>query len=155
MEELNMQDEIFMNIAKEYSKFSKCTFTKVAALAVNENKRIIATGVNGTICGEENCIDHIFHSRESHIPYTEENEIHAEENLILEMARSSGTFRSLTIYVTLSPCKVCLKHLLGLITQDQKIKEIVYAEKYHRLSDEDLTFMKEKCKRLGVILRQA
>ena len=72
------KDQIYMDMVESYSNFSKCQFTKVACFIVNEHGRIIATGVNGTISGDENCCDHTFASREDHIKYTRENEIHAE-----------------------------------------------------------------------------
>lgn len=148
--------DIFMNIAKSYSNFSKCNFTKVGAIAINENDRIIATGVNGTIPGEENCCDHYFETRDDHIKYTLENEIHAEENMILELAVSSATFRSIVIYVTLSPCAVCLKHILGLTRKREenkiRIDKIIYGEQYHRTSDEELKSMKARAHRVGTSL---
>jgi len=135
------KDQIFLNITKEYSKFSKCQFTKVGCIAINENDRIVATAVNGTIPNQQNCCDHHFHHREDHIEFTRENEIHAELNLILEIARSQIHFEFLTIYITISPCFECLKVLLGL----GKIKRIVYGEKYHRTTEEELERMKQKC----------
>lgn len=147
---------IYMMMAFSYSNFSKCTFTKVAALGVNENGRIIATAVNGTISGEENCCDHHFNNREEHILYTEENEIHAEENLILELASSSVTFNKLSIYTTISPCSTCLKHLLGLTRSHAgnkiQIDKIVYFQKYHRITDDKLLEMKAKAQRVGTLL---
>jgi len=148
--------DIFLTMAKEYSNFSKCTFTKVGAIAINENDRIVATGVNGTIPGEENCCDHHFGTREDHVQYTLENEIHAEENVILELAVSSVTYKVLSIYVTLSPCEVCLKHLLGLTRRSNhnkiQIDMIVFGQKYHRTTDEQLLAMKQKALRVGTKL---
>lgn len=142
--------EIYMNMTKEYSYFSKCTFTKIGSMAVNEHGKVIATGVNGTIPGLENCCDHTFENREDHIKFTLENEIHSEENLILELATSSVKFSKLTIYVTSSPCSVCLKHLLGLTRRFEgnkvQIEKIIYNEKYHRTSHEELLAMKKKAK---------
>lgn len=144
------EDQIFINIAKEYSKFSKCQFTKVGAIAVNENRRIIATGVNGTISGTKNCCDHHFEQREDHVPFTKENEIHAEANLILELARSNISFKELSIYLTISPCEECFKLLLGLCSDHVKVKKIVYADLYHRMTYDDVDRMSHKAKSLSV-----
>lgn len=145
--------QIYMDIAKNYSNFSKCTFTQVGAIAINENGRIIATGVNGTIPGMQNCQDHHFENRDDHVSYTEEHEIHAEENIILEMATNSMRFNSVSIYVTLSPCKTCLKHLLGLtrehLTNKIRIDKIVYNQRYHRTTDEELNSMKSRAAKVG------
>lgn len=144
-------DQIYLNIAKEYSKFSKCQFTKVGAIAVNERGRIIATGVNGTISGSINCCDMHFKEREDHVPFTTENEIHAELNLILDLAKSGATYKSLSIYLTISPCEECFKVLLGLTDGDtMKIDRIVYSEKYHRTSNESIERMKFKASQKGV-----
>lgn len=150
------QDQVYLNMVKEYTKFSKCTFTKVGCIAVNENGRIIATGVNGTISGLKNCCDHSFDNREDHVSFTRENELHAEANMVLELATNSSTFSSLSIYTTISPCHECLKLLLGLTRSKGgntiKIEKIVYGEKYHRLSEEDLDWMKNKSLQVGTKL---
>lgn len=146
----NDKDQIFLNIAKEYSKFSRCQFTKVGAIAVNKNKRIIATGVNGTISGFSNCCDHHFENRDDHVPYTRENEIHAEANLILELARSNISFKELSIYLTISPCAECFKLLLGLNSKHTKVKRIVWAEQYHRTTEDEIHDMIKKANRANV-----
>lgn len=144
-------DQIYLNIAKEYSKFSKCQFTKVGAIAVNERGRIIATGVNGTISGSINCCDVHFKKRDDHIPFTTEHEIHAELNLILDLAKSGTTYKKLSIYLTISPCEECFKVLLGLSDGDtMKVDKIVYSEKYHRTTDESIERMKIKAKENGI-----
>lgn len=145
-----LQDDIYINMAKEYSRFSKCQFTKVGAIAINENKRIVATGVNGTIPGEENCCEHTFEEREDHVEFTRDNELHAETNLILELATSSVTYTELSIYLTISPCHECVKALLGLARKGRiKIDRIVYAERYHRLTEDDIIKMKSKASAIG------
>lgn len=143
-------------MVKEYSQFSKCQFTKVGCIAVNENGRIVATGVNGTIPGLKNCCEHSFESREDHVEFTRDNEIHAETNMILELAVSSISFSNLSIYTTISPCHECLKLLLGLTRNKGSnkitIDKIVYGEKYHRLSDHDMLKMKDKARKVGTQL---
>ncbi len=152
-----MSHSLYMDIARQIaSGKSKCQFTKVGAVAVNENDRIIATAVNGTISGEINCCDHHFHTRDSHVAFTRENEIHAEANLVLELARSSSTFSELTIYITLSPCEECLKLLLGLRSTKGSnkisIPTIVYGERYHRTTVDQLNSMVDKARRTGTHL---
>lgn len=142
----------YMNMVEEYSNFSKCQFTKVGALAINENGRVIATGVNGTIPGSTNCCDIVFNKREDHIDFTIQNEIHAEANLILELATSSITFNELSIYLTISPCPECFKLLLGLNRQYTKVKYIIFKEKYHRVPNKQLLEMKQKASQYSVQL---
>lgn len=140
--------QIYMNIAKEYAKFSKCQFTKVGAIAINERNRIIATGVNGTIPKSTNCCDHHFEHREDHVPFTTENEIHAELNLIIDLAKSGTRFSNLSIYLTISPCAECLKALLSLNDfssgNGMRLTRIVYDQKYHRTTDDQLNRMVHK-----------
>ncbi len=148
------KDKIFSNIAFEYSKFSKCQFTKVGAIAVNENERIIATGVNGTISGQKNCCDHEFAARDDHVPFTREFELHAEANLVLELARSNINFRELSIYLTISPCEECFKLLLGLNSNHTKVTRVVYGAKYHRTPDETILTMKQRASNVNTLLYQ-
>lgn len=148
--------EIYMNMVLEYSKFSKCQFTKVSCFFVNEYGRIIATGVNGTISGDENCCDHTFDKREDHVEYTRDNEIHAEQNAILELATCRPSFNTITVYTNLSPCHECLKLILGLTRNKKpntiKIDKIIYNSKYHRTTDEEMLKMKEKAKKFNCTL---
>ena len=147
------KDEIYMNMVDNYSNFSKCQFTKVACFIVNENGRIISPGVNGTIPGDENCCDHVFETREDHVKYTKENEIHAESNSILELATNQTKYSKLSVYVNLSPCHECLKLLLGLTRNSGHnkitIEKIVFKEKYHRTTDQELIDMKAKAAKYG------
>lgn len=153
------KDLVYLKMVETYKDFSKCQFTKVGCIAVNENGRIVATGVNGTIPGSENCCDHVFDSREDHVQYTRENELHAEANMILELATSSISFSKLSIYTSLSPCHECLKLILGLTRTSGHsritVDKIVYGAKYHRLSDKDVLWMKQKALAVGTKLLSA
>ena len=44
------KDQIYINIAKEFAKFSKCVSYQVGAILV-KNGRIISTGYNGSPSG--------------------------------------------------------------------------------------------------------
>lgn len=140
-------DSSFMKLAFTYAnEFSKCQFTKVAALAVNERGRILATGTNGTIRGQINCDEVHFAQRSDHVAFTRDNEIHAEANLLLEMLHNQVSSNNLTMYVTISPCEECLKLILG----SGKFVRIVYGSNYHRTTEDSLARMKRKCEMLGV-----
>jgi len=141
---------MYMDIARRYSHKSKCQFYKVGAIAVNSHTgRIFCTGVNGTAPGSENCSD-LHMTRDEHREFGNDYEIHAEMNLILEMARTSGFASKLVIYVTSSPCKNCLKHLLGLSNVSMQVETIVWDEQYHRNSLEDMMAMSKQAARHGV-----
>lgn len=151
------KDRIYLNIANELSKFSKCQFTSVGCIFVNENGRIVASGVNGTISGSVNCCDTKFNNRDEHAVFADEEEIHSEMNAIEDLARSGYAPTHLTIYTNISPCANCLKHLLGLINKNPignslTIDKIVYSEQYHRLTKNDIIKMKNRAKINGVQL---
>ena len=149
------QDKTFINIADELATFSKCQFTKVACIIVNERGRIISTGVNGTIPGYENCCEHQFNDRDDHKAYSDRYEIHAEMNAILEMIKNkSNSGKELSFYCTISPCWNCIKHIMGLHTEETKITKIVFRQKYHRTSDAELEEMKAFCKKKSTELYQ-
>ena len=154
---LECEERIYLNITKELTKFSKCQFTNVACIFVNENGRIVASGVNGTVSGSPNCCDVHFNNRDEHAKFADEEEIHAEMNAIEDLARSGYSPTHLSIYTNISPCPNCLKHLLGLINKNSKghslqIDKIIFLEQYHRTSDSDIVQMKERAIKHGVQL---
>ena len=51
-----MEHSIFINIANEIAKFSKCQSKQVGCIIVKD-KRIISSGCNGTPTGAINCSD--------------------------------------------------------------------------------------------------
>ena len=157
MNKIECEERIYLNITKELTKFSKCQFTNVACIFVNENGRIVASGVNGTISGSENCCDIHFNNRDEHAKFADEEEIHAEMNAIEDLARSGYSPSHLSIYTNISPCPNCLKHLLGLINNNPKgqslhIDKIIYLEQYHRTSKCDILAMKLRANKHGVNL---
>lgn len=151
-------DQIFINVTNQIKNFSKCQFTQVACIAVNESGKIKATGVNGTPPGMRNCCDVTFGLRNDHKEWSDDYEIHAEMNMILDLATSGKCPSKLTIYTSLSPCKNCLKHLIGLTKREGAdqiiIDKIVFGEKYHRLTEDDIIKMKSYCKKSGIKLIQ-
>lgn len=149
------KDQIYMNMVLEYAKFSKCQFTQVSSMIVNETGRIVSTGVNGTIPNAQNCCEMKFDQREDHLDYSNKYEIHSEMNALLELIRSgtqlSGNY---TMYVSLSPCWNCLKHIAAVQSSKFKINRIVYNQRYHRLTNQDINSMIDFCYDLGIELQQ-
>lgn len=127
-------DEFFMGIAKLAAMRSLEKETKVGACIVNEAKKIIGTGYNGTIRGIDNSL----------IPWTREGKwldtkypyiVHSEINAIL-----NSTFNNLTncsIYVTLYPCNDCAKAII-----QSGIKTVYYLEDKH--PDDDIYIAAKK-----------
>ncbi len=146
-------DQIYLDMATLYSKFSKCQYLNVGCIITNEHGRIISTGVNGTSSGTVNCCEKTFETRDDHKDWTEKYEIHAEMNAILELARNSISFNKISIYSNVSPCWNCLKHLVGLSqTGKCTIEKIVFSNRYHRLSDQDIFDMMDYCEHRNIKL---
>lgn len=135
----SIEDDVFIEMTRALAKLSKCVSLDVAAIAVNESGRVVSTGVNGTPSGYTNCCELHTESGPEHSEWSLEHEIHAEMNLILQLARSGQTFKKGKIYSTHSPCQNCLKHLIGLQQKGiLEITDIIFAEKYYKVSDEYL-----------------
>lgn len=115
-------DDYFMNVAILSAERSKDPNTKVGAVIVNEEKRIVGIGYNGFPNG---CSDEDF-------PWEREGDyqdtkyayvVHAEENAILN---STTSLKGGSIYVSLFPCNECAKKII-----QSGIKEVVFlSDKY-------------------------
>lgn len=94
-------DARFIALASLVAGWSKDPSTRVGAVIVDTDKRIISTGFNGFPRGvADNAVD-----REVKLLRT----IHAEENALL-FAR--GSVAGMTIYVTRPPCARCAAKLV-------------------------------------------
>jgi dCMP deaminase len=141
-----LSDKIFINIASELVKASKCVSKQVGAVIV-KNGRILSTGYNGTPPGYVNCCDHWDgkYTKEHH-EWSQTYEIHAEMNAIIWAAREGISIDGATIYVTLEPCSECSKNLIA-----SGIKRIVYAQEYEHTHSEVISkFIKDN----GVIIEK-
>lgn len=128
-------DDYFMEMANLVSYRSNCMKRRVGALVVVD-KRVLATGYNGTAMGLPNCNEggcarcngnaRCGHALDSCIC------LHAEENALLQQP---GNLRHLshppaTLYCTLSPCFGCAKKLIQV-----GIKRVVYGKPYSLAHD--------------------
>ncbi len=132
-------DETFMDVAFAFAEHSTCIRKQVGAVLVKD-KRIIATGYNGSPHGIEHCKDKFknIDFKElttmgsplnlQHHEFSETYEVHAEANVIAFCAKYETEIGdSCTLYTTLSPCVNCAK-----LMAQAGIKRVVYAEKYDR-----------------------
>lgn len=116
-------DEYFMGIAIFTSLRSKDPNSKVGAVLVNQQNRIVGTGYNGFPSGAD----------ESRMPWAREGEwlqtkypfvVHAEANAILNA--TTHDLRGAKIYTTLFPCNECAKFIA-----QKNIQEVIYlSDKY-------------------------
>jgi dCMP deaminase len=121
-------DEYFLGIARLVSKRSTCLRRKVGALVVC-NRRILATGYNGTPSGIRHCGDVGCLRLKHHIPSGQRHELcrglHAEQNVLLQASLHGISLKDGTLYVTNQPCLICAKMIINA-----GIKEVVMEAHY-------------------------
>jgi len=134
-------DEYFILIAETVSLRSHDAETKVGAVIVDENHRILSTGYNGFPPG---CRDEdLPNTRPDKYPYI----IHAEMNAI---ASSRQDLRNATLYTTYSPCNECAK---AIITAG--IKRVVYKYAYKNDNYEFIEQLLSSCHISAVELKSS
>lgn len=120
-------DEYFMYIAKITALRSKDPHTKVGAVIVSKDNKVMSIGYNGA---PRNFDDNkVPWNRDNTLPYTEQKYAymcHAEMNAVVNYGGSMKDFKDSTVYVTLFPCNDCAK-LLSQIG----VSRIVYLEDTH------------------------
>ena len=132
-------DEYFMAQSHLLSLRSTCSRLSVGATIVKD-KRIVSGGYNGSIKGDEHCIDVGCKVVEGHCVRT----IHAEINAILQCSRFGVGTEGATIYVTHFPCLNCTKSII-----QAGIKEICYANDYRNNE-----YAREVLEKSGIIVRK-
>ena len=100
-------DQYFMAQSVLLSMRSTCERLSVGAVIVRD-KRVIAGGYNGSVSGDEHCMDSSCYMKEGHCVRT----IHAEMNAILQCAKFGIATDGAEIYITHFPCLPCTKMIL-------------------------------------------
>src|SRR5699024_6005506 len=113
-------DQYFMAQSHLLALRSTCTRLMVGATIVRD-KRIIAGGYNGRVCGSVNCNEEGCYVIDGHCVRT----VHAEANALLQCAKFGVPTDNADIYVTHYPCLQCCKQLI-----QSGIKTVYYAEDY-------------------------
>ncbi|OIO36121.1 MAG: cytidine deaminase [Candidatus Omnitrophica bacterium CG1_02_44_16] len=121
-------DEYFLEIAALVSQRSTCLRRKVGALVVKD-RRILATGYNGTPSGIKHCAQVGCLREKLKIPSGERHELcrglHAEQNVLLQASLHGVSLRNSILYVTHQPCIICAKMIINA-----GIKEVVMSGSY-------------------------
>lgn len=113
-------DQFFMAQSHLLALRSTCTRLAVGATIVRD-KRIIAGGYNGSISGDEHCIDQGCYVVDNHCVRT----IHAEMNALLQCAKYGTPAAGADLYVTHFPCLPCTKTII-----QAGVKNVYYASDY-------------------------
>jgi len=127
-------DNIWIRFAKTISDRSYDPRYRVGAVVSTvDNTQVLAVGYNGNYSGGPNEV-------ESTVP-GESGMIHAEINALLKMDYNNP--KQKTMYVTLSPCKMCAKAIINA-----GISEVVYDEEYRDTGGLELL------KNAGIVVRK-
>lgn len=101
-------DERFVRLAREISTWSKDPSTKIGAVIVDDDRRILATGYNGFPKGIEDSPE-----RYADKPTKYDHVIHAEMNAIYNATYNGTPLKDSTIYVWGLPvCNDCARGII-------------------------------------------
>lgn len=143
-------DEYFLEVAQLVSRRATCLRRKVGAVLV-KNKKILATGYNGSPSGLKHCFDIGCVREKLKIPSGERHELcrglHAEQNVLLQAALYGVSTKDSVLYVTNQPCVICAKMLINA-----GINEIVISGDYPDKLAKD--FLKEAKIKVRLIRKQ-
>lgn len=142
--------KLFTKMAELVAQQSTCCRMQVGAVLVKDN-RVISIGFNGTATGQEHCEDYFanvykneyaqefptyeaYHASrtfyDAHGKFSNENELHAEQNAILFAAKNGISTAGSTLYVTYSPCIHCAKVIVAA-----GVSRVFYKNLYDRSQD--------------------
>lgn len=98
----------FLSLAKELSKWSKDPSTKIGAVAVGPNRRILATGYNGFPRGIEDTVERLSNKALKYV-YV----VHGEMNCIYNATLNGVSLDGADLYVHGLPvCSDCAKGII-------------------------------------------
>ena len=125
-------DEYFMKIAEEVATRATCPRKRLGAVIVKD-KRIIATGYNGSPPGIAHCDEagcklaptlYVIDGKHKVVDHCVRT-LHAEQNAIIQAAKHGVRIDGATLYTTLHPCSMCAKMAINA-----GVRRIVCREDY-------------------------
>lgn len=108
----------YMDIAERFAQVSECERLKVGAIVV-KNGSILAHGWNGTPSGFRTNVCELEDGTTS--PFV----LHAEQNVLVKMAKSTESIEGAELFCTHSPCPDCSK----LLAQSG-VRKVYFKHKY-------------------------
>ena len=131
-------DTRFMKLAREISTWSKDPSSKIGAVIVNDDRRILATGYNGFPKGIYDTEERL-NDREQKYPRI----VHAEMNALMNALYNGVSVKNATIYVYGLPvCPECTKSIISagikriVISPDPYVYITPWTEKWKNVSYE-------------------
>ena len=115
--------EYFMKMAYLVATRATCDRAHVGCVLVNSQKRVVATGYNGSPTGAPHCDEAGHDLVDGHCVRT----LHAESNAIDYAGRDA---RGCTLYCTHLPCIDCAKRIVNC-----GIRAVIFAEAYQSRYD--------------------
>lgn len=113
-------DDYFLEMAKLTATRATCPRRRVGAVLVRDH-RVIATGYNGSVAGDDHCDDAGCLMVDGHCRRT----IHAELNALLQCAINAISSAGSTMYCTDFPCVDCAKAMA-----QAQVRRVVYLSDY-------------------------
>lgn len=110
----------YMGIARDAAQLSYAEKLKVGAILV-KNNNILGFSYNGSPAGHSNVCETIFDGELK----TKPNVSHAEENLLLKLARSNESSEGGVLFVTHNPCFTCSRMINAA-----GIVKVIYENEY-------------------------
>ncbi len=136
-------DKRFLELAEHVSTWSKDPSTQVGCVIANDNRRVVALGINGFPKGIEDSEERL-NDRETKYKYV----VHSEPNAF---ANATGSVVGCTIYTfPFSPCAECMKLIIT-----NGIKRVVYpaaSEELRARWGDKLVFAEEMAREAGLEL---
>lgn len=116
----------FMDIVDTVANLGTCSRRKVGAVLVR-NRRILATGFNGTPPGSPHCNDEICPGRNapSGTSLSLCAAVHAEQNCLLYCSRFGISSDNAILYCSCEPCDTCIK-----MAETAGIKRVIFRQPY-------------------------
>ena len=115
-------ENYFMDITFKVAERATCKRAKVGSILVKDHY-ILTTGYNGSLPGEDHCIDVGCLIIDSHCQRC----LHAEESAIVQSAKRGINIDGATCYCTHHPCVRCLRLLIA-----SGISCIYYSTEYRK-----------------------
>lgn len=120
--------DYFLDLAKTCASRSNCLRAQVGAVIVGKDKKIKATGYNGTPSGVESCYERgvcyrIKHNIPSGTCYETCRSIHAEQNAIIQAGQDRSMGASMYIYGHNFICILCKRFIVQAGITDVYLKK--------------------------------